>query len=73
MRDPDRLDSFYDEVKKIHKRYFPDWRFGQFITNFVEWFRLQTGRDIFYLEDDDSTIQYFREFAIAMKRGELRL
>ena len=29
MRDPNRLDRFYDEVKKIHKISFPDWRFGQ--------------------------------------------
>lgn len=33
MRDPDRLDAFYNELKKIHKEYYPDWRFGQFIVN----------------------------------------
>ena len=34
MRDPDRLDAFYDELKRIHKENFPDWRFGQFMMNF---------------------------------------
>ena len=35
MRDPERLENFYDEMKKIHKDYFPDWRFGQFMMNFL--------------------------------------
>ena len=29
MRNPERLDLFYDELKRIHKEAFPDWRFGQ--------------------------------------------
>ena len=33
MRDPERLDAFYDELKRIHKTYFPDWRFGQLVEN----------------------------------------
>lgn len=37
MRNPDRLDSFYDELKKIHKEHFPDWRFGQWCSNFFGW------------------------------------
>ena len=46
MRDPKRLDSFYDRMKELHKTV-PDWRFGQLIYNFI--------RDIgdpFYIEDD---------------------
>ena len=29
MRDPERLDAFYDKMKEIHKDYFPDCRFGK--------------------------------------------
>lgn len=47
MRDPNRLDNFYEQMKQIHKENFPDWRFGQFIMNFLAWY----GRDPFYLEE----------------------
>ena len=47
MRDPNRLDNFYEQMKQIHKENFPDWRFGQFITNFLAWY----GYDPFYLEE----------------------
>lgn len=46
MRDPERLNSFYDRMKELHK-VVPNWRFGQLIYNFI--------RDIgdpFYIEDD---------------------
>lgn len=48
MRDPKRFDKFYEELKKIHSQYFPDWRFGQFMINFMSWYG-----DPFYLEEDD--------------------
>lgn len=47
MRDPNRLDNFYENLKKMHKENVPDWRFGQLISNFVSWY----GKDIFYLEE----------------------
>ena len=47
MRDPNRLDDFYEKLKKIHKEKVPDWRFGQLILNFQSWY----GKDIFYLEE----------------------
>lgn len=31
MRDPKRLDDFYDRLKKVHQDSFPDLRFGQFV------------------------------------------
>lgn len=62
MRNPDRLDSFYDEVKKIHKRYFPDWRFGQLFYNFSVWVSEKKGRDLFYPEEN-VTLAYLKEFA----------
>ena len=33
MRDPNRLDAFYDELKELHKRYCPDLRFGQLMVD----------------------------------------
>jgi len=31
----------------------PDWRFGQFILNMEHACRVNTGKDVFYLEDDE--------------------
>ena len=61
MRDINRLDKFYDELKEIHKKNFPDWRFGQLIINvFADW-QAKTKRDIFFLEEDEM-IQIFRDY-----------
>ena len=60
MRDINRLDKFYDELKRIHK-YVPDWRFGQFIMNFISWYYEKYKRDCFYIEDD-KMIKYLKEF-----------
>jgi hypothetical protein len=62
MRDPNRLDSFYDEVKRIHKKHFPDWRFGQFMCNFLGWLSADQGRDPFFPEEDEM-IKYLRDYA----------
>ena len=51
MRDVNRLDNFYNELKKLHK-HFPDWRFGQFITNFISWYDNKYHNNIFYIEED---------------------
>ena len=48
MRNPKRLDSFYEVLKRIHKDYFPDWRFGQLVVNFMGYYG-----DPFYLEEDE--------------------
>lgn len=47
MRNPERLDKFYAELCKLHKEYLPDWRFGQFMFNFIS----ETGDPFFYEED----------------------
>ena len=62
MRNPNRLDGFYNELKKIHKENFPDWRFGQFIYNFLSWY----GRDPFYLEENDF-LEKANEFVNSIK------
>ena len=56
MRNPNRLDNFYDELYKIHKENFPDWRFGQFIMNFLNW-----NGDFFYLEENNF-LERIKEF-----------
>jgi hypothetical protein len=48
MRNPERLDKFYEELKQIHKEKLPDWRFGQLMFNFIS----ETG-DPFYWEEDE--------------------
>ena len=62
MRNPNRLDKFYDEMKEIHKKSFPDWRFGQLMSNFLGWLMTDKGKDFFFPEEEDM-IEYFREFA----------
>lgn len=48
MRNPDRLDAFYNRLKDIHKTYVPDWRFGQMMCNFISEYG-----DPFFLEEDE--------------------
>lgn len=62
MRDPNRLDNFYDELKKIHKRSFPDWRFGQLCSNFFGWLAREKKMDLFFPEEDKMMI-YIKEYA----------
>ena len=53
MRDANRLNGFYDELKRIHIEYFPDWRFGQFMSNFFGWMFKVHKRDPFFPEEKD--------------------
>ena len=48
MRDPNRLDDFYDRLKKVHKERFPDIRFGHLLICIWD----SDDRDHFYMEDD---------------------
>ena len=69
MRDINRLDKFYDELKEIHKKNFPMWRFGQIIVNVLADWQAKTGRDIFFPEEDEM-IQIFRNYVKDMKIRE---
>lgn len=53
MRDPNRLDRFYKELCRVHRTYFPDWRFGQFMMNFLGWVSSTEGRDPFFPEENE--------------------
>lgn len=61
MRDPNRLDRFYGELAKIHKEYFPDWRFGQFCSNFFGWLMSEKQVDLFFPEED-KMLEYMKEY-----------
>lgn len=61
MRDINRLDKFYDELKEIHKKNFPDWRFGQLLVNVLADWQAKTKRDLFFPEEDEM-IQIFRDY-----------
>lgn len=62
MRNPNRLDFFYEEFKKIHKESFPDLRFGQLISNFFGWIYSEKKRDIFFPEEDEM-LELLKEYA----------
>ena len=62
MRDPNRLDSFYEEFKRIHKKHFSDWRFGQLISNFFSWIYSEKKKDCFFPEETDM-LALLREYA----------
>jgi hypothetical protein len=66
MRDPNRLDNFYEEVKNIHKENFPDLRFGQLMSNFFGWLASTKGKDIFFLEEGEM-LKLFREYVNTLK------
>lgn len=61
MRDPNRLYDFYKELNRIHVEYFPDWRFGQLMVNFFDWFYDKVG-DPFFPEENEM-IKLLREYA----------
>ncbi len=62
MRNPNRLDNFYFQLREIHKTKFPDWRFGQLMSNFLGWVYSEKKIDPFFPEED-KMLEYFKEFA----------
>ena len=61
MRDPNRLDKFYEEFCRIHKEKLPDQRFGQLISNFFGWIYSEKKLDIFFPEED-KMLELFKEY-----------
>lgn len=60
MRDPNRLDKFYDELKRIHKEHASDLRFGQLMSN-VLGEMAAGGRDPFFPEEDEM-LTFFKKY-----------
>lgn len=52
MRDPARLDDFYNRIKEAH-RQVPDMRIGQLWMNILAEHCAIYRRDAFYTEDDE--------------------
>ena len=61
MRDPNKLYDFYNKLQKIHITFFPDWRFGQLMSNFFGWLMNDKGIDLFFPEED-KMIEYLQEY-----------
>lgn len=61
MRDPNRLDNFYDEMKKLHMEYFCDWRFAQMMWNYFKYSFDVRKQDPFFMEED-KFLSEFKEF-----------
>ena len=68
MRNPDRLDNFYDEMKELHKKHYCDYRFGQLMSNFFSWLYNTYKVDLFFPEED-KMLNWFYEFC-GEKRNE---
>ena len=65
MRDKNRLYGFYAQLCDIQRENFPDWRFGQFMVNFLGW--LGQRRDAFFPEEDEMVV-YLKQFARGLKK-----
>lgn len=68
MRNPNRLDAFYEEVKRIHKESFPDLRFGQLMYNIFSWLANNNLKDPFYMEEDEF-LSHLKEFEDEIKNN----
>lgn len=62
MRDPKRLDKFYESMKLIHKEIFPDWRYGQLCSNFFSWLGSEKKKDPFSPEENEM-LGFLKEYA----------
>lgn len=69
MRKPERLYNFYNELTRVHITYFPDWRFGQFCSNFLGWVLSAKERDPFFVEEP-VMLDLLHEYVECMKGKE---
>ena len=68
MRDPNRLDNFYNDFCLLHKKYLPNMRFGQLCSNFFGWLYSEKGVDLFFPEEN-RMLEYFREYCESLTGG----
>lgn len=61
MKKSDRLDYMYDEMCRLHKKYVPQWRYGQLCSNFFGWLMNVQGRDLFFPEEDEM-LKWFKQY-----------
>ena len=67
MRDPNRIYKYCHELVEIWGKV-PDWRFGQFILNMERACRMNEGKDVFYMEDDEF-FKFMNEYMKEIKNG----
>lgn len=61
MRKSERLDYMYDEMCRLHKKYVPQWRYGQLCSNFFGWLMNVQRRDLFFPEEDEM-LRWLKEY-----------
>ena len=54
--------SFYSQLCEIHKKSFPDMRFGQLMMNFLGFVNSIKKRDPFFPESEEM-LELFKEYA----------
>ena len=60
MRSKDRIDSFMMKLQEVWEQYFPDWRFGQLMYNFLAWGMEKHGD--FYYWEEYKFLKYLNEY-----------
>lgn len=61
IRKAERIDVFTSELNRIWKTYYLDWRFGQFMMNFLGFVQSKKKRDPFFPEESEM-ITYLKEY-----------
>lgn len=61
MRDIKRIYEFSNDMATLWAEKIPDWRFGQFMSNFLSWVMSEKNVDIFFPEEDEM-MKYMKEF-----------
>ena len=61
MRDPNRIDEFCNKLRIYWRGYFPDYRFGQFMMNFLGWIQSEKGDPFF--PEENKMLEYLKEYS----------
>ena len=62
MREKNRISEFTKELERIWMQCYPDWRFGQFMVNFLTYVALEQKRYPFFPEEAEM-LKYMQEYA----------
>lgn len=67
MRDPNRITDFCNKLAGLWQKV-PDWRFGQLMSNMLGAYVSETGRDIFFPEDEE-LMKFFTKYLTPSDHG----
>lgn len=70
MRKPDRLLVFYTELAEVHAKTIPDWRVGQFWSNFFRW--LYNERIDPFFPEEGELLRLIKEFLNVENNWEIK-